>query len=427
MHQPFSSSQPLANPPRARRPAARSTRPGLFALFGLSALVFMGLAGCESKPLPVGAVLPLTGDDAAYGQSTRQGMELAQEELRDEGRAANFVLTFRDSESSADVAAARYRELLDERTLVTIGGITPAEARALAPVAEERERVLLSPTAPDQELGAEYQYFYRLAPSSSVTGTTIANFAAQDMDLESMVLVAESKAQGDRLEEGLGSTFDRNGGEMLGRFDLDDAELSWALDEIRRLRPEAVALAGWGTWLAEMVRALRESGYRGKIFTPESFAAPAVRRAAGDDARGVLVAGSPFDLAEPAGEVAAFVAAYRAKYGEDPDVYAAAGWDAVLVLDAALAGQPNLPGAVREWFRDEVKDIAGLTGHIQFDGSGAATKYPRVYSVQKDLGLADHTRLMAEQRERRAEKKRQLEEERQRLLDRISQGSPSSG
>ena len=255
--------------------------------------------------------------------------------------------------------------------------------------------------------------------TAAVTGTTIATFAAQDLKLKSMVLIAESKVQGDLFEEGLGSTFHRYGGEMLGRFDLDDTELPWALEEIGRMRPAAVTLAGWGGWLAETVKSLKANGFRGKIFVPESFAAPSVRAAAGSAARGVLVAGSPFEV-DANGAIQAFANAYRARFSEEPDLYAAAGWDTVLVLEAALADHPNLPGEVRQWLRDDVKDIAGVIGHLQFNETGAATKYPRVYRVQRDLALKDHGRWLEEEKQRLAEKRRRLEEERLKILQQMS-------
>lgn len=393
----------------------------LARLVVLAAAVLLTLTACEKQPVPVGALLPLTGDDAAIGQSTRQGMELAQEELKKQGRANGFVFLFEDSTSDAEVALERYEALLANRAVMTVGGITPDEARVLVPVAEERERVILSPTAYDQELGAANRYFYRLAPSAAVTGTTIATFAAKDLKLDSMVLVAQSKQQGDLLEEGLGSTFDRNGGEMLGRFDLDDATLDWTLGEIGRMRPDAVTLAGWGGWLAETVSALKKAGFRGKIFAPESFSSQSVREAAGSAARGVLVAGGPFDPAHASGDALAFVEIYRERYGTEPDVYAAAGWDSVLVLDAALTDRPNLPGEARQWLRDDVKDIAGVVGHLQFNETGAATRYPRVYSVQKNLALMDHSRWMEQERQRIANQRRELEEKRQRILREMSQ------
>ena len=412
------TSHPSFSPSTSSRHLAR--------LVVLAASVLLTLTACEKQPVTVGALLPLTGEDAAIGQSTRQGMELAQEELQKQGRANGFVFAFEDSTSNADVALERYEALLANKSVLTVGGITPDEARALVPLAEERERVLLSPTAYDQELGAANRYFYRLAPSAAVTGTTIATFAAEDLKLDSMVLVAQSKHQGDLLEEGLGSTFDRNGGEMLGRFDLDDATLDWALEEIGRMRPDAVTLAGWGGWLAETVGALKKAGYRGKIFAPESFASPSVREAAGSAARGVLVAGGPFDAGNATGDALAFVEAYRARYGSDPDVYAAAGWDTVLVLDAALTDRPNLPGEARQWMRDDVKDIAGVIGHLQFNETGAATRYPRIYSVQKDLGLMDHSRWLEQEKQRIADQKRKLEEERQRILRQMSQSQPQT-
>ena len=46
----------------------------------LPLLLVLALAGCQgSGKVKVGAVLPLSGDAAVYGQAIRRGIELAQE------------------------------------------------------------------------------------------------------------------------------------------------------------------------------------------------------------------------------------------------------------------------------------------------------------------------------------------------------------
>lgn len=387
------------------------------------ALGCLFLTACERQPLPIGVVLPESGTDAAYGTSARRGMELAHDHLRQQGAATHLDLHFRDSQSSPEQALGHFRQLIEDKALVTIGGFTPAEALALAPVAAEAERVVLSPTSQDHLLGSENPFFYRMAPSAAVTGTTIATFAAQDLDLETLVLLAETRSQGDALEDGLGANFDRLGGEPITRVDADATPLDEAARAISGQAPDAVALAGWGGWLATAVDALRDARYRGKIFVPESFAAPSVRSAVGAAGRGVLIASSPFDAAATTEPTRTFVTAYRERYGQEPDLYAAAGWDTMLVLAAALADRPNLPGEVRQWLRDDVKEIAGVTGHLQFDDTGAITKYPRVYSLARDLSLRDHGRWLEQEKQRIAEERRRLEKERREILERLRSGA----
>lgn len=63
------------------------------------------------KPIKIGVVTPLTGDAAYWGEVTRMGAVLAQQELRQEGIDAQFI--FEDSQLSATKAATAARKLID--------------------------------------------------------------------------------------------------------------------------------------------------------------------------------------------------------------------------------------------------------------------------------------------------------------------------
>ena len=67
---------------------------------------------------------------------------MALEELRTRGES-RIELRIVDSESDPEKAGEHLRRLYRDGVLAAIGGLRPAEARAMASVAEERERVLV--------------------------------------------------------------------------------------------------------------------------------------------------------------------------------------------------------------------------------------------------------------------------------------------
>lgn len=373
----------------------------------LLAAVLLLVAGCKNEPLTIGVVLPLSGEDAEYGQATRAGLELALSDLQSRGEAVDLRLEFHDSASDPAAARAKVEELFDGRVIAAVAGLTPEEARAVAPLADELERVILSPAASDQSLSQGNRHFYRLAPSAEMIGTTVATFAANTLDLDSLVLIAENAAQDEAYGASLSATFERLQGQAVERHVGD---VGAAVSAVRSARPDAVMVAGWGDWLASTVEALRSAGYRGKIFTPESFAAPGILEDAGRDARGVMIAQTAWESGAETESVRRFFEAWNAVHEGEPGLYAAYAWDAVQVLAAALEDRPHLPGEVRSWIRDLPDGQPGVTGHLQFDESGAATKYPRIYSVADDLELRDHGRWLEREKARIAEEKRKLRE-----------------
>ena len=77
-----------------------------------------------------------------------------------------------------------------------------------------------------------------------------------------------------------------------------------------------------------------------------------------------------------------FVDAYRAKYGEDPDIYAAHGYDAlkllVLAIEAADGAHPN---QLRVGFAS-IKGHEGAAGRTAFDENGDVVRYPRMFIIR---------------------------------------------
>jgi branched-chain amino acid transport system substrate-binding protein len=179
--------------------------------------------------------------------------------------------------------------------------------------------------------------------------------------------------------------FERQGGEVVDEFSYSESDQDGETDEaVARLlkeSPEAVYLAASGGDPAarRIVERLAVKGYRGTIMTTSAFAAPNLLGAGGTD--GLVVSSGAFDTESEDPEVRAFVEAYRAKYDEDPDTFAAQGYDAVMALAQALSGEKHRPRELWQGLR-ALAGYQGVTGVIQFDEQGNVSQFPRVYIVQ---------------------------------------------
>ncbi len=128
----------------------------------------------------------------------------------------------------------------------------------------------------------------------------------------------------------------------------------------------------------------------------------------GEAAEGVILTQSVFEPDSEHAHVQKFVTAYRERYGEDPDLFAAEGYDAMKILAVALEARHSLPGDLPRGLRDEVKEFPGVTGSIQFDEGGDVRKFPRVYGIGQDLALYDYSKRIEDDRKALIEKQAQL-------------------
>jgi len=374
----------------------------------------LSLLGCkEKRAARIGVVLPLSGSYEVYGKSIQEGLDLALEEMRTDKVLPAVDLVVVDSKGEPDVAAQEAADLYDQGVMAIIGGVMSDEALKMVPVAEKEDRVLLSPSASSPELTGISANFYRIFPSDFLEGTKMGNFATQTLNLESAVIVAGEGRYAKGVQQIFQAEFVRNGGVVteLMEFPEGTTDFSGLLDRVQTLKPQAVYLAGFATELAPMIRGLRERGFEGSILTTSAFAAGGALEATGQAAAGVFLTQTVFasDSEDPA--VEAFIEAFQAKYGHEPDVFAAHGYDALRVMATALTKDVRGPIDMWKGLR-AIRAFPGVTGTIQFDEKGDVQKFPRVYVVDSNLHLLNYEREVKRRRKALLERLRQLDRDR---------------
>ena len=394
----------------------RSIRIALMALLLAGAAVI--LTGCPSEVVNIAGVLPLTGDAAAYGQAVKKGMELAMDEIKAE-EGNNLELVIVDTKSDPETAKELLRKQFGDGALAAIGGVTSGEAKQMIGVVDKYERVLLSPTASSPDLTGISRNFYRIFPSDHTAASKMAQAAAQALDVQKIVIIAEEQPYAMGIQGVFSPAFQGFGGEILEtiEFPPNTTDMAALVSRALSLEPDGVYLAGYADGISALITELVRQNYQGKMLTTSAFATSSAIAQVGDAATGVFLTQTVFETDSDFAHIQGFVKGYREKYGEEPDIYAAHGYDAMKVIAAAVKGRPVIPGEVKKGLRDAIKDFPGVTGSIQFDDLGDVRKFPRLYIIDKidsDLILVDYNdrvrRKQEEIKKRREALKRQLEQ-----------------
>ena len=377
----------------------------ILLLAGLPAL--LGCGGGEA--VKVGAVLPLSGPWAIYGQPIKNGLELAFDHLNEQGDlGVTLELTVEDSASEPDTAKQKLSELYSGGAVTVIGGATSSEALQMVPVADEYDRILLSPSASNPELTGISKNFYRVFLSDAREGTTMASFAVGKLGIANVVILAKEEEYAKGIQVVFANEFERQGGEVLDMIEFPaSADISGLVGRVLTLKPEAVYIAAYAPDIAQLLNELREGGFENYIFTTSAFAAPAVIEQQGKAAEGVFLTQSVFEPNSEEAKIQTFVTSYREKYGLEPDLYAAHGYDAMMVVAEAL----RKAGPISSDFwkgMSSIREFEGVTGMIQFDERGDVQKFPRVYVVE-DGNLVDYEAEVERRRRELLERLRELE------------------
>lgn len=345
----------------------------------------MALAGC-SGDAKIGAVISQSGSLAAYGTKVKMGMDLALEEINAAGgwKGGQIELVYKDDSTNTDIGRQVAHELIEQHDVpVIIGAIGSPVTLAIAPICQEERVVLLSPAASAPQITEIGDFIFRTYPSDILEGTSMAKFA-KDLGLERVVVFAVDNDWGSGLSEIFAQQYVSRFRQVVETFrfaDGDSSGFAEMVQQVKELKPDGIYIAAYDQDQAPLLQALHAAGVEAVRMASGSVTAELVR-GLGDAAENLVYPQPNFDVDSKDAEVSAFVAAYRAQYGEDPDIYAAHGYDAVKIVVKAL----NNAGHA---FADQIKigligidGYQGAAGRTVFDENGDVVRYPRIFIIR---------------------------------------------
>jgi branched-chain amino acid transport system substrate-binding protein len=335
----------------------------------------------QEQVVRVGVILPLTGEAAVYGKAIRNGIEIAQGE---EGNSPIKVsLVYEDDQGQAAQAVSAARRLIDvEKVPAIIGGAMSSTAEASIPICDASKVVLLSPTATKPSLPHQGGYFLRLWPSDDYDGKVMAETAYNQLGLRKIGILYINIAYGTGITEVFEREFIKLGGVVVAKegYNQGVTDFRTALTKIQSSNPEAIYLPGYVAEITQILKQAKELGIKTRFLGVNSLYDPKLIEIAGEAAEGAVFTYPTFDTKSTDPAIERFVNAYRAKYGSDPDAFAAQGYDSYRVLKKAL---DQLQGKTFEG----TSILKSLHSIGQFQGPGGTFTFDEKGDVEKPLRL----------------------------------------
>ncbi len=343
------------------------------------------LAGC-GEPARVGAIVSRSGAASSYGEQVARGFDLAVEQINAAGGVGGrrLELLYRDDSTNPEIGIAALRDLVEHEHVTTVlGAVSSTVTLRLAPYCERNHIVLVSPSASASQLTGAGNYIFRTVPSDVLEGASMADFA-RDLGLERVAILSVDNDYGASLAGAFTDRLRASGGSVVASLTFPEGgetAITDAVAALSGLTPRGLYIAAYADDLATALGLLSETRLR-PIILGTSSAASELIRTAGPSAENLVFPRPSFDATADSADVRSFAAAFNARYGAEPDIYAAHAYDTVRVLAAAV----TLAGS---WASDEILDALlhidnydGVTGRLAFDRNGDVVQYPRLYIVR---------------------------------------------
>lgn len=327
----------------------------------------------KSDDIVIGAALPLTGPTSYYGEDSRRGIDMALDEINAAGgvRGKKIRVIYEDTQGKGNQAINAVRKLISADNVPAIIGCgTSTETMAVAPVVEQNKRVLITPVSSAASISRAGEYIFRSVPSDGLQARDLAAWI-RELNYKRIALIFVNQTWGVGLKDDFVREFQARAGELLTTeaSDLDEKDFRTQLTNMKAKNPEAYVAIIYAKEGGILMKQARELGIKGQFFGADPWTKQQFADGAGLAADHVLFT-TPATYQGP--EFQTFLNNYRKRYGKEPGIYDAHGYDCMKLVAKAIS-DGGLTGPEIQAAMAKIKGFQGVTGETTFNEDGDVT------------------------------------------------------
>ncbi len=365
------------------------------ACLAVGTLAGCGANGDKENTLKIGGTGPLTGTASTYGESVKNGAQLAVDEINKDGGVNGIKLefmTFQDDAAEGPKAKTAYEKLMDDGMQIFMGAVTSGASVALNDLIKKDGILQVTPSASQIEAASENSNAFRICFTDPLQGEAMAKYAFETLKYTKAAIIYN---QDDSYSTGIYNAFKAKWAELGGTvsadtsFGKDTSDFSAQVTKIADSDAEFIFMPIYAEKASQIAVTANSKNVKLPMVGCDGIDG-ILSYLEGDSAKMVegMIYLTPFIASDPDEKIQKFVKDYKAKYKMDPDQFAADAYDAIYVIKAALEKadikDASLDAkALGEKLVPVMTQISvdGLTGKMSFTAEGEPNKDAKVAKI----------------------------------------------
>ena len=356
-------------------------------------------AGADGA-IKIGGIGPLTGSAATYGIATKQGAEIAVDEINALG-GIQLSLEFQDDEGDAEKAINAYNALKGNGMQIVYGCTTTTPCVSVAAETFNERYFQLTPSASSTDVTAGKDNVFQMCFTDPDQGVTAADYVAENgLATKVAVIYNNGDAYSTGIAQGFISQAAEVGLEVVAEQTFPDdtnTDFTVQLNAAKDGGAELVFMPIYYTPASLILNQAKSMGYEPTFMGGDGM--DGILAIEGFDtslAEGLLLM-TPFNASATDERTASFVSEYQTRCNEIPNQFAADGYDCIYAIYEACqkAGvtadmsHEDICAALISTFTSSDFSVDGLTGSgMTWAATGEISKAPLVFEVQDGVYVA---------------------------------------
>lgn len=353
--------------------------------------IAMLLAGCSTakfngssqgntagKTIKIGVNMELSGSAAGYGEQEKQGIQLAVNQINQQGgiKVGNtkkkVQLVIRDNKTSNTTSASVAAQLVNNDKVVAVVGPAATNAGTAAiPNMTKAAVPSVSPSATDpgytlQKSGKVQPYIFRACYQNNFQGSSAATFVTKTLKAKRVAILTDNSSD---YGTGLTKAFKKAYTGTVASsqtFQEGDKDFNAILTALKHKKIDAIYAPGYYSELGLIIKQARQAGIKVPIVGSDGMADAKLAKIAGNSNANNVYYTTPFSTKSGTTNTTAakFLKAFKAKYHTTAPTFSALAYDSVYMIKAAIEKEDSANSVKIANGLASLKNFKGVTGTI---------------------------------------------------------------
>lgn len=343
--------------------------------------------GSSTGTILIGYYGDLSGRTSSFGQSTKNGVEMAADEINKAGgiNGQQVKIITEDDQGEPNKAATVVTKLINQDGVkALLGEVASSNSLAAAPKAQEAKVPMISPSSTNPAVTQVGDYIFRVCFIDPFQGEVMAKFSATNLKAKRAAILYDFNSDYSRgLFQFFKKSFTGLGGQIVSEqsYTQGDRDFSGQLTAIRSANPDVIYVPGYYGEVGVIANQTKQLGIKAPLLGGDGWDAPQLWQLGGAALNGNYIS-NHYSVDDPSPSIQKFVKDYQSRYNVLPDALAALGYDSMKVLADAIK---RAGGTENVKLRDAIaqtQNFPGVTGAISINQERNAVKPAVVLKLQ---------------------------------------------
>jgi len=361
-----------------------------------AAATFLAPTLASAEDFAIGALFPLSGPNATYGDIFMSGADLAVEHINaDKMLSGDLSIRYEDSQGMPQPAVVGMTKLVNVDQVPYVLSAFTGVSKAISTLATRNQVVAVNGGGVGPDLAELGDYFWNVIPLANLEVRAVVPYLVEKKQLKNIVLVYIDDPLGQAIVNELETELPKAGGKLVEKMSVPTTaqQFSGIAAKVRAAKPDAVYIASYGAQQIQIVKQLRDNGVDFPIVTYSGYAVPDAL--ALPESEGVIYTTQSVDFSSDEDVTKRFVTDYKAKYGRDPTAYNVNYYNAVRLFGLLAASLEKkgeaVTGANLLAERQAASSFEFVGGTVSFQDNGTILAPIQINVVTDGTGKAQDT------------------------------------